>query len=144
MSGLFKSGQATLAFVLLVGGIVIEIAIAGAFVTYFLSTSGLGERLSARALTTAHAGVRDVQIKITRNKEWCSSVGCPYVYPIAVGNDSASVTVGWMSDDSDNYVYTIDSVGTASTRARRLIATLVVNRTTGLVQFSSLVETPIQ
>ncbi|MDI6734273.1 MAG: hypothetical protein QMD50_02150 [Patescibacteria group bacterium] len=140
MLSLFKGGQATLSFVLLVGGIIIEVAIAGSFLTYFLSTSGLGERLSARAFAAAHAGIRDAQIKITRNKELS-----PASYSLPVGIDSASVVISWVTDaTNDNYVYTVDSVGSASTRVRRLIATLIVNRATGLVQLKSLIEMSIQ
>jgi len=139
MLTLFRGGQATLAFVLLVGGIIIEIAIAGSFITYFLSHAGLGERLSARAFAAAHAGVRDAQIKITRNKE----LG-PVSYSLPVGADSTKVVVTWDATNSDYYIYTITSTGSASTRLRKLVATLVVNKTTGLAQLKSLVEASIQ
>ncbi|MBI5732729.1 hypothetical protein HY967_02085 [Candidatus Jorgensenbacteria bacterium] len=135
-----KEGQATLAFVLLVSGIIIEIAIAGSAVTYFLSTSGFGEKLSTRALAAAHAGVRDVQLKISRNKEFGANN-----YPLAVGSDSANVTTVWSTDvANDNYTYTVTSIGTASTRQRKLVAIMVVNQTTGFLQLQSLIEQPLQ
>jgi hypothetical protein len=133
-----RSGQATLSFILLVGGIVLEVAIAGSFATYFLSSSGLGERLSARAFTTAEAGIRDAQMRITRNKEFAQSG--PVSYSIGVGIDGVSVDVSRSTLDSTNYVFTATSTGTAVSRSRRLVAVLVVNRETGLVQLQSLAE----
>ena len=73
MVKLNSNGQATLSFILLAGGIILEIAIAGSFITYFLSASGLSERLSARAYVAAEAGIRDAQIKITRNKDFSNN-----------------------------------------------------------------------
>lgn len=124
---------------LLVGGIIVEIAIAGSIVTYFLSSSGLGERLSARALSAAEAGIRDVQVKITRNKDLGN-----LNYQLAVGSDTTTVQVSMDSSDPQSYVYTISSIGVASSRQRKLVATVIVNKTTGLLQFQSLNEQAVQ
>ena len=43
------SGQAALPTILLIGGIITEIAIAGVLIAFILSNSGWGERLSAQA-----------------------------------------------------------------------------------------------
>ena len=65
-----ERGQITLPFILLVGGIIVEIAIAGLFTAYFLSSANLGERLATRAASAAYSGIQDAMVKITRNKEF--------------------------------------------------------------------------
>jgi uncharacterized protein (UPF0333 family) len=132
-------GQATLSFVLLIGGIILEIAVAGSFVTYFLSSSGLNERLSARALSAAEAGIRDVQIKIARNKAFSMATST-----IVVGSDLAVVQLSSDATNPDSYVYTITSVGIASSAQRKIVAVLVVNKITGLVQLQSMSEQSVQ
>ena len=131
-------GQAALSFIILVSGIIIEIAIAGSFVTYFLSASGLGERLSYRALAAAEAGIRDAQVKIVRDKGLVS-VGS-HVYSLSVGSDIASIEIS--RTGSEVYVYTLDSTGVASTRERKLTATMIVHATSGLAQLQSITEVP--
>ena len=132
-----RSGQATLSFILLVGGIIVEIALAGLFITYFLSTSGAGERFSVRALAAAHTGIRDAQLRIVRNKDFA-----PGTYTFTVGSDSASVTIARTPPDpiTQTYLYTITSVGTAFTRRKKLVALMVVNTVTGFAQLQSLTE----
>jgi len=133
-----KDGQIALPFILLVSGIIVEITIAGSFVTYFLSTSGLGERLSLRASAAANSGIRDAMIKISRDKEYAST---PMSYDFTVGSDTASVSVSKTDDDPNNsYVYTIDSTGVASSRQRKVEAILIVNQTTGFIQLQSVEE----
>lgn len=139
-------GQITLPFVLLVSGIILEIAIAGSFVTYFLSTSGYGDRLAERASVAAHSGVRDVLIRITENKEFTSaSCSAPYVYSISVGTDAAAVSVcRTVNTATNSYVYTITSTGTAVSREKKFVATLLVDQTTGRVSLESTTEATVQ
>src|SRR3989344_953090 len=98
MKQIFSSrrGQMTLPFVLLIGGIIVEVAIAGAFVTYFLSNSGYGERLSMRATAASESGVRDAMIRITQNKELVADA-TKTSYTVYVSqdnnNDSALVVI---------------------------------------------------
>ncbi|MCP6719977.1 MAG: hypothetical protein KJI72_01445 [Patescibacteria group bacterium] len=134
-------GQIALPFILLISGIIIEITIAGSFVTYFLGTAGLGERLSLRASAAAHSGIRDAMIKITRDKEFGST---PQNYNLTVGDDNTSVSAMRTVDNALNiYIYTISSTATAGSRQRKLVAILVVNQTTGYVQLQSLSEEPV-
>ena len=72
------SGQATLSFILLVSGVVLEVAVAGSFITYFLNSAGFGERLSARALAAAQAGVGDATLQVVRNKEFVTAGTATY------------------------------------------------------------------
>src|SRR5579872_6022618 len=87
----FKKGQVALSFVLLVGGIIIEIVIAGSFITYFLSSSGLSQRIESRASSAAYSGILDAMGKISKNRDFVTS-GVD-TYSIVIGNDSSIVTV---------------------------------------------------
>jgi hypothetical protein len=136
-----KKGQIALSFVLLVSGVIVEIVIAGSLITYFLSNSGLGERMQSRAATAAYSGVWDALSRISRSRDFASGGS---VYGLAVNGDSVTVDVSRISDDGANsYVFTISSLGVAVGRERNLIAIAVVNKTTGQVQLQSLVDHPI-
>ncbi|PIY59498.1 hypothetical protein COY96_01505, partial [Candidatus Wolfebacteria bacterium CG_4_10_14_0_8_um_filter_37_11] len=81
-----NKATAALPAMLFIGGIIVEIGIAGAFISYYLSQSGFGIKMSAEALAAAEAGVQDALIKIIRNKDFTSSG-----YDLTVGNRSANV-----------------------------------------------------
>lgn len=136
-------GQATLAFMLLVGGIIMEIAIAGSFITYFLSHSALGERLAVRAFAAAEAAIRDAHIKIARNKDFVS--GSSLSYSLDFGNDAALVNISKdLVSDPENYIYVISATGIAGNRQRKLVSTIFVNKTTGVIYFQSLIEQAVE
>ena len=130
-------GQATLSFILLISGLILEIAIAGTFVTYLLSSAGLGERLFARAFTAANSGIRDVQIRIARDR------GFTGTYTLAIDSDAASVSVTRVSQGT-LYIYTATSTGVAGTRQRKFVAKIVADQTTGLVELQSVNEVTVQ
>jgi hypothetical protein len=136
----------TLPFILLVSGIIVEIAIAGSFVAYFLSTSGYGERLSVRANAAAHSGARDGIMRISQNKEFVSNAcDSPYTYSLAVGSDSAEVMICRTTDtENGRYAYIIESVGYAGSRQKKLGTQLLVDMVTGRVQLESIQEQAIE
>jgi uncharacterized protein (UPF0333 family) len=139
-----RHGQMTLPFVLLIGGIIVEITIAGAFVTYFLSSSGYGERLSIRASAAAESGIRDAMVKITQNKEW-DPVPPTYILQVSSEtNDSASLQITRTIPDTTHYKYEIISLGTAGSRQKKFVATVFVDTATGEVQLESIRENPIE
>lgn len=133
-------GQATLSFIILVSGLILEIAIAGSFITYFLSSSGLGERLYARAFTVAQSGIRDAEIRIVRDKDFGAT---PVSYVLYIDNDAATVSSSRASQDS-SYVYTVTSVGVAGTRQRKFVAIIAADQVTGLVDVQSVSEQSVQ
>jgi uncharacterized protein (UPF0333 family) len=140
-----KSGQMTLPFVLLIGGIIVEVAIAGAFVTYFLSNSGYGERLSVRAAAAAESGIRDAMVKITQNKEFLSDLGSTS-YSISVStetNDTALVSAS-RETASGKYLYIVTSLGTAVSRQKKYVARIFVDPITGQVELESIQETAVE
>lgn len=137
-----KNGQIALSFVLLVSGIIVEIVIAGSFVTYFLSSTGLSERLQSRATSAAYSGIWDAMVKISKNREFTAS---PNPYGLAVGDDTATVNVSRTTDGGSNsYIYSVSSLGTAVGRQKNLVATAIVNLTTGQIQLKSLIDQPVQ
>lgn len=135
-----RFGQATLSFIILISGLILEIAVAGSFVTYFLSSSGLGERLSARALSAASSGVRDAQIRLVRSGTLCGDISA---YAISLDQDTANISVS-KSVNGENCEYTITSIGVAGTRQRKLVAVLLLNTTNGLAELRSVSEQPVQ
>ena len=128
-------GQVTLPFILLVGGIIIEIALAGVFAAYFLSTGSLGEKLAARASAAAHSGMEDAIGKITQNKELGNTS-----YTLDIGNEKADLAISKGDTAADSYRYTVESLGIAGNRRKKLRATIVVGKITGKVSLQSLEE----
>jgi len=133
-----RKAAAALPIVLLVGGLMVEIGIAGAFISYFLGQSSFGVKLSEEALMAAQSGIQDAKIKIVRNKNFIPS---PNPYTITVGNRSAQVTVckdtRTASSTCDTAMvgkYEITSLGEALTKYRRVRAILYVDDTTGEVK----------
>lgn len=130
-------GQTALPVILLISTIVIEVAIAGAFIAFFASTSGQGERLSARALAAAQAGIRDAFIKIARDKNFSPS---PNPYNLTVGDDTVTIEV---SKNVTNDNFTVTSTAVAASRQVRLVGILSIDDTTGKIELRSVEEKPI-
>ncbi len=130
----------SLPIILIISGIFIEIAIAGAFIVGFMISSGQGERLSVRAFTAAEAGIRDAFIKIARDKSFLP-VSNPYV--LSVGEDSSSVLVERTPVDASYTNYQITSVGIAGTRQRKLVGKLLIDENSGETKLQSVEEITI-
>lgn len=130
-----NNGQTALPTILLIVGIIFEIAIGFALITYLLLTSGYGERLSAEALAASRAGLSDALIKLARDKNFTSVSS----YTVDVGSRSAEVTV--VNDGAGRV--TITSTGSAITRQRRVQAIYIVNQTTGKIDLESTTEIPL-
>jgi hypothetical protein len=141
-------GAATLPVILLVGGLIAEIGIAGAFIAYYLSQSGLGVKLSAEALAAAKAGIQDAKIRIVRNKNFIPS---PNPYTLTIGNNSAQITVckelktvSTACDTAMSGKFEITSLGMAFTKRRQVQAILYIDSTTGEMKLESEKEIAIQ
>jgi len=133
-------GAATLPVVLLVGGLIVEIGIAGAFIAYFLSQSGFGVKLSEEALAAARAGAQDALIRIVRDKNFNPS---PNPYTLTIGNRSAQVTV-CKDTCAGTDKFQVDSLGIAFNKRRQVRAIIHVNNLTGEVKLESEREVAIQ
>lgn len=129
------NGVATLPVIILIGGVLIEIGIAGAFMAYFLSQSGFGIKLSEEALAVARAGIQDAEMKIVRDKNF---VLCPSSDPciLNVGNNSTQIIV-CKDTCAGTGKFEITSLGSAFTKRRQIRAILSVSSTTGEVELES-------
>lgn len=132
-----QRGQTALPVILLISTIIIEIAITGVLVSYFATNSVFGERLSARALSAANLGIKDAEIKIVRNK---GVFGVGGNYDLTVQNDIVSISVSRISNPDNTYTFTIEAIGIAGGRQKKLIEVMVVNQTTGRIDIQSLKE----
>ncbi len=128
-----KSAFASLPVILLIGGMLVEIGIAGAFVAYFLSQSGFGVRSSQDAFAASQAGIQDAILRIVRDKNFNPS---PNPYSIAVGSNSAQVSVCKDTCAGTNK-FQVDSTGSASIKRRKIRAVIGVNSLTGEVKLES-------
>lgn len=114
-----------------------EIALTGVFTAYFLSTSNLGERLSARAASAAYSGVQDAMVKITRDKEYGNRS-----YVLEVEEDKVTLNILKTEDPEGAYIYIVESLGEAGSRQKKLVATLIVNNISGKTALQSVLEVP--
>ncbi len=130
---------ATLPVVLLIGGLIAELGIAGAFVAYYFAQSGLGVKLSEEALAAARAGIQDAKIRIVRNKNFIPS---PNPYTLTVGNRTAQITVCKDTCAGTNK-FQITSLGMALTKRRQVQAIFYVDNNTGEVKLESEKETAL-
>lgn len=132
-------GQIALPFVLLVGGIIAEIVIAGSVVAFFASASSLGEQLALRALSAAYAGVYDGVQKVSANKG--TAAGGDVDYEVTTGSDSTDVVIARSTDDANNvYVFTVTATASARSRRRKVVAVITAHRTTGVIRVISVNE----
>lgn len=132
----YQTGVAALPTILILGGIITELAIAAIIGGYLLINLELGNRLSEEAFSAAKSGVEDALLKIVRDRSFNNN------FSLAVGNNSATVTIC-----KDICVgvgkYKITAAGQAQSRHRQLEAIVVVDDTTGGVALESLTEVPL-
>lgn len=144
-----ERGMSALVLTLFIGGAVMEIALAGLFIAYFLGQSGFGAKLSAEALGAASAGVEDGLLKIVRNKniDYATS-GSPYT--LLVGSRTATVTickdaktVASACDTPQNGKSEVMATGVALTKQRKMRAIVNVDSVTGDVRVETRGEVPL-
>ncbi|MEK7521033.1 MAG: hypothetical protein AAB560_03070 [Patescibacteria group bacterium] len=123
---------AALPMILLVGGIIVEVGLAGMFIAFVLSNLGYGLRLANEALAAANSGVDDALVKIVRDKGYSGS------YELAVGNRLVQVSVA--KDFPVTGKHQITALGVALTRKKKVEAVAGVNETTGEVKIEYLKE----
>ncbi len=136
-----KSGQVALPTVLLIGGIIVEIVVAGAAVSFFISSFSLGSKLSLRTVAAAYSGLNDALLRIAMNKEFAAAGA---TYSLAVGGDSNLITVTRTTDAAQNiYNYIIDVVATAATKQKKFTASVVVDKSTGQLNLNYIKEVTV-
>lgn len=142
-------GMTALPLIILIGGIVLEIAITMALVAFYISESGAGARLSAEALSISQAGINDALMKIIRNPSFNTGASNPY-YLSFDNNKNVQVIVcrdyQTITNNCDSWVNNrteITSLGTVLNKNRRLRANISINPTNGEVKIQSIKEIPL-
>ncbi|MEK7657956.1 MAG: hypothetical protein AAB366_02055 [Patescibacteria group bacterium] len=130
-------GIVALPTILIIGGIIVEIGLAGILVAYLVSQSGFGVKMSAEAMAAAQAGVNDAIMKVVRDKNFFTGASTT----LAVGDRSAEVSV--IRDNPSIGKSAVFSIGTAFNKKRKLKALLNVNSITGEVKIESIEEMPL-
>ncbi len=137
-----RKGAMALPTMLLIGGIILEIGIAGLLVSYFFIQSKLGVELSAEALAVAQSGIQDAAIRIIRDKNFS-----PGSYTINIGNRSAQViickdskTILIPCDTINNNKHEVTSLGIAQKKQRQIRAFFSVDNLTGEIRIESKKE----
>ncbi|MBI1839209.1 MAG: hypothetical protein HYR95_02885 [Candidatus Colwellbacteria bacterium] len=144
-----NKGAVTLPVILLISGIVMEIAIAGVVVAAVISNTIFNSRLAAEALVAARAGAQDAIMKVVRNKNF-SAAGAGYNLPnigdrasaqVVVCKDLTTSTV--LCDTSSPGLDEITSTGSALTRKKKMRAIIGVDSISGKVNVVSFKEVPL-
>ena len=154
----------TLLVLLILGGVIVEIALAGILAVTFLNSQNYGVRLSAQALAGAQSGYEEAFLRIIRYKTlggipsgWNqfsftpqelggASVDvtiCNYVTaadPVVVISGSLSCAQG--TDQASGGTYEVVSRGSAFNKHRQLKARIAVDALTGAATLQSLKEVP--
>lgn len=134
--GKSERGIAALPAVLIMGGIIMQLAIVGLLLAFLYSSSSYGNRLATEALNAARAGVQDAITRVIRNKTF-SSAG----YTVTTNSRDATVVV--TRDSPAPGQDTITATATALTRQKKIQAIIAVTTTTGQVGILSFGEVSI-
>ena len=130
------TGIAALPVLLLTSAIILEVAIVSIVLANVFNNTRYNERLAAEAFGAARAGAQDAALRVIRYKDCPVTPGCPAMSTITVGLRSADVTI----TDSGGGIITVDSVGTALGRQKKVQAILGVDPVTGEVSLRSFKE----
>ncbi len=123
---------------LLLGGVIIEIAIAVAFLAYYFNTLNFSSRLATEALETARAGAQDGISKVILDKRASFSALAPYTVTTSTGR-VASVTICRETCIGPGKTQVISGASVANQR-KKIQAELSVDSTTGQVVVDTLKE----
>ncbi len=139
-------GVISLGATILLGGIMVEIGIAVALLSFFVNQGTAGGRLSAAALAAAGAGVDDAVLRIIRNEY--PSVSYAVSYASQFSSAYSTVTICKGGDIgcafSDPRKFDIISIGQSGSqppfRKRKLNAVLEVDPAIWLIRVEKVTE----
>ena len=123
----------TLSMTILIGGLVVELGIALAFISYYLAQGGFGLKSSEEAMAAARSGAQDAIMRIVRDINFNPS---PNPYTLTIGIGSAQITV-CKDTCAGTGKFQIDSLGSVLNKRRQLRAIVSVNSQTGEVRLES-------
>ena len=127
-------GAATLPVILILGGLVLEVTVATAFIVFVFGRSGYGDRLSMEALAAARSGVMDGIARVVADKDFSDADG----YSLTVGDRTAAITI--TRDVPEEGKTRVTATGTALVRKRKIQADLKVDSETGKADIISFEE----
>lgn len=121
-NGSYKQGQGALAFVFIVGGIIVLVALALTFlVVSFLNTSSSFQSAN-RALILASAGAKDAILQVVRGKTGI------YTYEVVSATNEAATV--YVDSNTVPHQVTIESSATVNKSQRKIQVVLSVNPVT--------------
>ncbi|MBU6141757.1 four helix bundle protein [Patescibacteria group bacterium] len=133
-----KRGIAALPLVIMIGGLVIEIAVALLVGNALTSKTELNARLNAQALAAAQSGIQDAMLRIARDKTFSGQYALSFpdgsIANVTVCADQPAPNCVGLNKDQ------IISLGSMQNRTHQLKAILDVNQATGEVKVESLSE----
>jgi len=131
-----RRAVAALPSIIIMGSIILEIAVVGAFLAYLFSQSGYGLRLSAEALNAARAGAQDAILRVVRNKDFSSS-------GYTLTNNGRDATVVVLASTPTSGFTTVTSDASALSRRKKIKVVLTIDSLTGKVDIISYEEITI-
>ncbi|MST04210.1 MAG: hypothetical protein EXS49_01405 [Candidatus Pacebacteria bacterium] len=133
-----KKGIISLIVALILGAVIVEIGLNVAFLSFIISESNLGNRLTNEALSSARTGIDDGILKIIRgidNAQYPLNIGSSLVNVTICGGSLCSPVINSNKDQ-------ITSVGLRALKKRKIIAIIEVDPVTRLVKVESIEEVP--
>lgn len=128
-------GQAFLALVFLIGSIIVLLGVTIAFLVNSSVDTSYGYANVEVAEAVATAGVEDALLQLDRNV--CFPAGGTNPYTVAVGSNTATITVTQTAPSTCDAKITILSVATVTNRTRKVNVTLIPDPNTGQLQITS-------
>ena len=126
---------AVLPTILLIGGITVEISIAGVLISYLLSQSNFGIKLSEEALSAANSGIEDSIMKIVRDKNYSSPSSTLFI------DYRSSAEVSVCRDVCSGVgKYEINSIGSSLNKRRKIQALITADSLTGEIKTEYIKE----
>jgi len=129
-----RNGVAALSAILLIGGIISEVAMASLIASYLVSQEGLGKRISYEAELASNGAVEDAILKISREGDSYTPDGTPYTLSIGALNTSVSIT---KSVHASYSVFTIVATTSVLNKERKAQAVVILDSTTGVSNIES-------
>jgi len=122
-----RYGQVALPYILLIASVIVEVALAGAFVASFLSAESRSGAFFSRANSAARSAIQDLSLKMSANKDLSGGVYCFQ----SAGEDKAWVLVSKDETAPEFLKYSIKAVGRAGSSYSQMSADFTVDRITG-------------
>ena len=135
-----ERGVAVLPLVIISSFIILVIGTTVASVTFFENQTAFSARKAGEALVAAQSGVNDALQKIIYNRSYSGS------YDLQVNSASSTVTVTKNEDCAGAFMgrtFTVDSLGSARNRQRKIRAVISADCDTGRVAVVSIREIEI-